>query len=156
MGIWQFWWRNLSCLLPCSSIFSKFWMNVLDRTQKHVETLFAYLRTRGSIYIQSNTSHKEGLFEDKRLCVRSWSLWNLIVMEFCSSTDRLRLRPHWRQVWQQPGHWRGWSPEQLGQLPLHPQRQPGRPRQGWQGRCLWPRWRQWQHSRWQRQLSTGL
>lgn len=81
---------------------------------------------------------------------------DVIIKEFCSPTDWFRLRPCRRQVRQQPGHWWGRSPEQLGQLPLYTQRQPGWPRQGWKGWRLWPwRWQRW-HSWWQRQLSAGF
>lgn len=112
------------------------------------------------IHILRSTSHIEAgekkmeLFEVRTrvLYCESQSLRNLIIKESCSPTDWLRLRSCRRQVRQQPGHWWGRSPEQLGQLPLHTQRQPGRPWQGWQGWRLRPWWWQWWHSWWQRQL----
>lgn len=109
---------------------------------------------RSTFHIDAGEKRLKGVFwsEDKSPIVWKSFLRNLIIKESCSPTDWLRLRSRRRQVWQQPGHWWGWPPEQLGQLSLHTQRQPGRPWQGWQGWRLRPWWWQWWHSWWQRQL----
>lgn len=75
-------------------------------------------------------------------------------LDFSLSSDRRRQWPGGRSVWQQPGHRRGWSSEQPGQLSLCGQCQPGRPWQGRERGCvrLWRR--QWRHTWWQGQLQT--